>query len=599
MNRRTLESRDIQPKARLHEKLRFNWNTPIALSPSEPGTIYIGAQFLFRSKDHGDTWERISPDLTTNDPAKQRQEESGGITVDNSAAETHTTIYSIAESPKDARVIWVGTDDGNIQLTRDGGTTWRNVAGNLTGVPKASWVSSLEASRFDPATAYVTIDRHTFGDMGTYVFRTTDSGATWTPLITPKTPGVRGYAHVVREDAVSSRLLFAGTEFGVWTSIDGGSTWVAFKPNRFPAVAVRDIAIQTRENDVVLGTHGRGIWIIDDISPLRALSAATLGADVAPLSGRSVQQRIEADGGWRDGDAAYAGDNPAAGAVISYYLRSRQVIGKLSIDILDASGSVVDTVSAGKRKGINRVEWSMRTKPPLVPRAAQVAGYATHGQRFLPGTYTVRINRAGTVYTMPYLIELDRRATYSIGDRKAQFDAANRVKALFARMSTLVARISALRAQAVESQEKLAAGDPLRRQLDDFSRKADGLRKLVVATREGGAITGEERLREYTDYVYGAILSTEGRPTTYALERVATLDRELAEVEGSFDKLTRDELSGINGKLKEKSLPELRATTAATGVAGENSGPAAVLFRDMIGTRYRGALESLAEHADR
>src|ERR1700674_3343180 len=166
--------RDIQPKAGYHERLRFNWNTPLYPSPTQKGTIYIGAQFLFRSRDRGDSWERISPDLTTNDPEKQKQEQSGGITVDNSSAEMHTTIYTIAESPLDAKVLWVGTDDGNLQLTRDGGKNWSNVVGNVTGLPKFSWVSWVEASRFDAGTAYAAFDRHTFGDMAPWVYRTTD-----------------------------------------------------------------------------------------------------------------------------------------------------------------------------------------------------------------------------------------------------------------------------------------------------------------------------------------------------------------------------------------------------------------------------------------
>src|SRR2546428_5942618 len=180
VNRRTHQGRDIQPKPNYKEKLRWNWNTPIALSPNEKGTIYIGAQFLFRSRNHGQTWDRISPDLTTNDPEKQKQEQSGGITVDNSSAEMHTTIYSISESPKDKSLIWVGTDDGNLQLTRDGGKTWNNVVGNVPGLPKNSWVGWVQASNFDAPTAYVAFDRHTFGDMAPYVFRTADYGKTWT-----------------------------------------------------------------------------------------------------------------------------------------------------------------------------------------------------------------------------------------------------------------------------------------------------------------------------------------------------------------------------------------------------------------------------------
>jgi hypothetical protein len=213
VNRYTHEARNIKPRPNYKEKLRFNWNTPIALSPNEKGTIYVGAQFLFRSRDHGQNWERISPDLTTNDPQKQKQEQSGGVTVDNSSAEMHTTIYSISESPKQKGLIWVGTDDGNLQLTRDGGKTWTNVVGNVPGLPKNSWVNWVQASNFDARTAYAAFDRHTFGDMAPYVFKTTDYGKTWTPLVTARDPkGVRGYAHVIKEDLVKPDLLFLGTE---------------------------------------------------------------------------------------------------------------------------------------------------------------------------------------------------------------------------------------------------------------------------------------------------------------------------------------------------------------------------------------------------
>ena len=593
VNRKTLEAREIQPKARLGEKLRWNWNTPIALSPHHPRTVYIGSQFLFASADNGNTWRRISPDLTTNDPAKQQQEQSGGITVDNSAAETYTTIYAIAESPKANGLIWVGTDDGNIQLTRNGGATWTNVGRNLTGVPGGRWISSIEASRFDPATAYVTIDRHTFGDMGTYAYRTTDYGKTWTALATPQTDGVRGYAHVVREDAVNGNLLFLGTEFGLWMSVDAGRSWASFKPGNFPAVAVRDMVEQTRDRDLVVATHGRGIWIVDDLTPLRALSSRTLASDVSFLPGRPVQQRIRSNGGWSEGDATYAGDNPPDGATISYYLRSRQVIGKLTLEILDAHGKVVDTIVPGKRRGLNRVSWSMLTKPPLVPPAAQIAGAAAQGPRILPGTYTVRLTRAGKVVTTPLTVVLDRRARYSLADRQAQFDQANRVKALFGRMTMLVGHILGLQAEAAGTAAKLPAGDPLRAQLVQFSGRADALRKLVVATTEGGAITGEQRLREDTADVYSAIMATEARPTAYAIERVGVLDRELGDVEKKFSALTSGDMRTLNQQLKAKSLPPL--TVAAldlddtTPIDGGNA-TARALFSGLVGGRFYSTL---------
>jgi photosystem II stability/assembly factor-like uncharacterized protein len=601
VNRKTLVARDIQPRAGYGEKLRYNWNTPIALSPSDPGTVYIGAQFLFRSTDQGNTWSRISPDLTTNDPEEQKQEQSGGITVDNSAAETHTTIYSIAESPKNSDVIWVGTDDGNIAVTQDAGSHWSQVAPNIAGLPTGRWVSWIEASPYNSAVAYATIDRHTYGDMGTYVYRTGDFGKTWTQLVSPQTAGVRGFAHVIKVDPRDPSLLYLGTEFGLWISIDGGSSWAAFKPESFPNVPVRDMVIQDRDNDLVIATHGRGIWIVDDVTPLRNLTPSTIDASVALLPGRAVQQRIEANGGWAEGDASYHGANPDDGAVITYYLKSRQVIGKLSLEIVDASGKVVDTIEPGKRKGINRVVWSMRTKPPVVPPAAQLAGSSTEGERVLPGSYTVRMTRAGQTYTMPLVVGLDRRDTFTLADRKAQFDAAESVKALFARMSTLVGNIASLRDGAASDEAKLPAGDPVRVDLAKFSDRANALRTLVVATTEGGAITGEMRLREDADDVYGAITGNDGPPTSNALARVGAIDRELADVEKSFGKLTSVDLPALNTELKAKSLAPLAiADTPVQATADVARGGALkALFAGLVGTHSTATYSTTAQTEDR
>src|SRR6201998_3584397 len=288
------------------------------MSPNEKGTIYIGAQFLFRSRDHGQSWDRISPDLTTNDPEKQKQEESGGVTVDNSYAETHTTIYSISESPRDGKTIWVGTDDGNLQVTRDGAKTGTNVVGNVPNLPKASWVSWVEASLYDAGAAYATFDRHTFGDLEPHVFKTTDYGKHWTPIVVADS-GVRGYAHVIKEDTVRPDLLFLGTEFGLWISPDGGKQWAEYKGGDFPAAAVRDLVIQPRDSDLVIATHGRGIWIVDDISPLRKLTPDVMAQDAVFVMGNPAQQRFNANGGWSEGSGMFSGPNPPDAALITYY----------------------------------------------------------------------------------------------------------------------------------------------------------------------------------------------------------------------------------------------------------------------------------------
>jgi|KBSSwiStaDraftv2_1062776.scaffolds.fasta_scaffold00165_36 photosystem II stability/assembly factor-like uncharacterized protein len=558
VNIRTHETRDIQPKLgaedlKRYTKLRFNWNTPIALSPHDPATVYIGAQFLFRSRDHGQSWQRISPDLTTNDPQKQKQEQSGGITVDNSAAEMHTTVYSISESPLTAGLIWVGTDDGNVQLTRDGGEHWTNLTANLPGVPKSAWVNWIHASSFAAGTAYLALDRHTFGDMAPYVYVTTDFGKTWTPLATPKdTKGVRGYVHVIKEDTVDPQLLFVGTEFGLWISTDRGSHWAQFKGGHIPAVAVRDIAIQPRDNDLVLATHGRGIWIVDDITPLRHLTPEITAQEAAFVSARPTQQRIEALGGWPSGAATFKGDDPAAGAVITYYQKSRHLFGKLKIEILDAKGTVVDELPAGTRRGLNRVVWTMHLQPPHVPPAVQLAQAGTQGPRALPGTYTVRLQKNGKNYETQITVGLDQRVQWSLADRQKQYDAAMKVHELFNDETILFGRIVGLREQVAEATKDRPAKDPVRTRLATFDGKLDGLRKQIVATTEGGAITGEERLREHTDQLYGAIISWDGPPTSYQADNTAALRNQLNEITAEFGRVTDAELPTLNKALQSK-----------------------------------------------
>ena len=345
--------------------------------------------------------------------------------------------------------------------------------------PSNSWVSWVQASNFDPGTAYAAFDRHTFGDFAPYLYKTTDYGQTWKPLVTPQdVKGIRGYAHVIKEDLVKPNLLFLGTEFGLYISIDGGESWAQFKGSRFPAVAVRDLAIQPQTNDLVLGTHGRGIWIIDDITPLRSLTPDLLTKEASFVPAEPVQQqRIESNGGWPEGAAAFSGENPPDAAVITYYQKSRHLFGKLKIEILDPAGKVIDTVPASKRPGLNRVTWSMHEKPPRVPPAAQIAGSGLTGPRVLPGTYTVRMTKNGKPYEMKLNVVLDRRDKFNDADRKAQYEAAERVMALFGDESALMDRLMALRASLAKSQQALASDEAARKAVSDFDAKVDAVRK--------------------------------------------------------------------------------------------------------------------------
>ena len=563
VNRKTHESRDIQPLPGYKEgKLRFNWNTPIHVSPL--GTVYIGSQFLFRSRDHGQTWERISPDLTTNDPEKQKQEESGGITVDNSSAEMHTTIYAICESPKNPLLIWVGTDDGNVQVTRNGGKTWTNVTSNLmsAGVPKNAWVSSIDAGHFDEGTAYATFDTHMFGDMRPYAYKTIDYGKTWTSVI-PKDAKVRGYAHVVKEDLVNRDLLFAGTEFGLWVSVDGGKQWAQYKGGDLPSVAVRDLAIHPRDADLVIATHGRGIWIIDDITPLRKLTADTLAKEAEFIQGNPVVQRIPAGGGWVDGDAEFTGPNPPDSAVITFYQKKRHIFGDMKLEVFDAQGNLVSTIPSSKRRGLNRVLWSMRMKAPRVPTAASAAFGAQVGPRILPGAYTVKLTKDKNVYTMPLQVVGDPRANYPARDRKAQFDLMMKLYHALEDMTFATDRINGVRTALEDRASKLPPNDPLANRLRNAAKQVDQLRRRIVATKEGGAITGEQRLREYLTELYGNVSGYEGRPSQTQIDRSDAIAHELGDVVKDFDAWTARELGEINSALRQKGLEPIAVLTRA------------------------------------
>jgi len=581
VNWKTLQSRPIKPQQNYGEgKLRFNWNTPIHMSPNEKGTIYIGAQFLFRSRDHGQSWERISPDLTTNDPEKQKQEESGGVTVDNSYAETHTTIYSISESPRDGQTIWVGTDDGNLQLTRDGAKTWTNVVGNVPDLAKNSWVSWVEAGLYDAGTAYATFDRHTYGDMDPHVYKTTDYGKTWAPIVAGDS-GVRGYAHVIKEDPVAQNILYLGTEFGLWISLDSGKHWAQYKGHEFPSVAVRDIVVHPRESDLVLATHGRGIWIIDDIIPLRKLTPEVMNQEAVFISGKVAQQRLVTNGGWSEGSAAFAGPNPPDAALVTYYQKKRHIFGKMKIEILDAQGKLVDTLPANSRRGISRVEWPMRLKAPRVPPAATAAFEAAQGPRVLPGTYTVKMTRGDQTYTTQLVVTLDPRAKYTVEDRKQEFDAAMRVYRLLGDMSYDVERINGVRDALAERSARVKGDALFAKRLQELSQKADEMRKKIVATKEGGAITGEERIREKTTGLYGDILNYEGRPTDYQVARIDSLKKELGDVETEFEGVITKDLTGINKTLTQKKLETIQPLSRKDWDAanGESGGAAAASDR--------------------
>jgi photosystem II stability/assembly factor-like uncharacterized protein len=377
----------IQPVHPQGIPLRFNWNAGLALDPHETGTLYLGSQFVHRTRDHGASWEIISPDLTTNDPAKQ-DPATGGLSLDATGAETHTSVIAIAPSPTEPGVIWVGTDDGNVQLTRDGGASWTPVGENIRGVPAGTWVPDVQPSLHDPATAYVVFEDHRRGNWETYLYRTEDYGERWERL---DGSGVDGFAHAIEEDPREPNLLFLGTEFGLYFSTDRGGSWQRW--THVPAMPVRDLKIHPREGDLVLGTHGRGLWVLDDIHPLRALARDGPGSQ--PLRIYEVNRAIlhdvaEAIGYRSTGMAMWQGATRPYGALVYFGVHPDSGPGTVDVTVADAAGRAVRTESIPAEVGLNRWVWNLRAGGEV-----EESPDAADGAEVLPGPYTVTVEKDG------------------------------------------------------------------------------------------------------------------------------------------------------------------------------------------------------------
>ncbi len=352
----TTEIEDLQKEKGWNSAFRFNWNTPIVISPHDHRTLYFGGNHLFKSVDMGDSWQIISPDLSTNDPEKTRRE-SGGLTSDVTSAENYGSITTVSASSISPGLVWIGTDDGNIQLTRNDGTTWENVTVNFTGIPEGLWVSRVEASHFNPGTAYVSFDGHRSDRFSPWIFKTEDFGETWI-RVSGNIP--EGYpVYVIREDKINPNLLFAGTEFAVFFSINKGETWSRLNKN-MPTVAVHDLVIHPRDGDLIAGTHGRGIWILDDITPLQQFRSSDMNEDFRLFESRAGIKWIEKRRGGSMGHLYIEGKNSPEGLNINFFLNETA---EVKIEISDLTGNKKYSRSRTFRKGISRYLWDMRFDP--------------------------------------------------------------------------------------------------------------------------------------------------------------------------------------------------------------------------------------------
>jgi photosystem II stability/assembly factor-like uncharacterized protein len=337
---------------------RFNWSTPIMLSPHNPEIIYLGSNYLFKSIDQGDNWMIISPDLSGNDPLRTRKE-SGGLTSDTSGAENHCTIVTISESPLFPGVIWAGTDDGNVQLTRNGGVTWNNLTSNIKGIPAHLWVSRVEASHFEEGKAYVSFDGHRSDNFKPWIYKTNDYGKNW-KKISNNIPDHEP-VYVVKEDLKNKELLFAGTEFSVYFSINNGKTWAKLNKN-MPTVATHDLLIHPRDGDLIAGTHGRGIWVMDNITPLQQLTREVLQKEIYLFQNRTTTKWEKIRRGGNRGHLYFEAPNPPDDAIISYYLKE-SLQDTLKIEISNAIGDLKKTDFLKGEQGINRYYWDLHFDP--------------------------------------------------------------------------------------------------------------------------------------------------------------------------------------------------------------------------------------------
>lgn len=528
VNLRTGKAVAIQPqKGSGEEDLRWNWNTPLHVGPVSKA-LYTGSQYVYKSTDQGRNWTRISPDLTTNDKAKQKQEESGGLSADNTSAENHCTVFTISESPLDSNLVWAGTDDGNLQYSTDGGKTWNNVAANYAaaGIPKQTWVSSIEPSQFDKNVVYATFDNHMYGDHKPYVAVSRDMGKTWTLLKGGEE--MEGFAHKIKEDTENKDLLFAGTEMGLYCSVNGGKEWFRMKNNIPWYVPVRDIAIHPRQHDLVLGTHGRGVIVVDDISPIRKLDAATAGKDVELFRPQPLVLRDgQFGGGGFPGNGGWNGGNPPSITPIKYYLKERVASGDVKVEILDKDGKLVQSIPGTKRKGVNMVSWNLRKTPPKVAEGGVKLDFSAFAAPMvLPGDYTVKLMVGDKVYTQPLKVEHDAQGEMTVQDREAQHDLAMKLYKMQEELAAVVDTINKTQALLKENMEKLQ-NKKARQQAQDYYNKLEEQRGKLLATKNKSIFADEKRLKEEIGEVYSAVAGNEAAPSNMQQQRTESLQQEL------------------------------------------------------------------------
>ncbi|MFI5256851.1 MAG: sialidase [Gemmatimonadales bacterium] len=563
-------------------KYRFVWDAPLQISPHDHNTIYVGSQYLHRTQDGGQSWQVISPDLTLND--KSRQGSSGGLTPDNIGVEYAGVVYAIAESPVTKGLIWVGTNDGLVQLTRDGGKSWTNVTKNIPDLPPWGSVHSIAPSRYHAGTAYITVDFHQMNDRDPFIYRTTDYGKTWKSIINGIPKSMLSYARVIYEDPKRPGMLYVGTENAIYVSFDDGELWQPLQ-NDLPHAPVSGIVVQEHFDDLVISTYGRGFWIMDDIGALRALTPALLARDANLFAVRPAYRFRPITAPSTMYDDPTAGENPEYGASIDYYLKA-PVPGGVKVTILDRQGQVVRTLDSARNvSGINRIYWDLRYAPSAEVRLRTSPMYAdyivpgpkgrvapgTSTLRILapPGTYTVKLDAGGASQTRTVVVQKDPHSGGTDAQIAAQTRALLAIRGDLDSAAGAVGRIESARVQ-LDSIRKTVADATVKQAAEALEQQFVELEMNIVDLR----LTGEgqdnvrfaSKLIEKLGYLSSEIASSDYRPTDQQEEVRQLLHGELHTHLAALDSLVATQLTAFNGMLRQRNVPAVVVRArAATG----------------------------------
>jgi len=473
--------------------LRFNWNAAISQDPHDENTVYYGSQFLHKSTDSGETWEIISPDLTTNDSTKQKQQETGGLTFDITGAENHTTIIAIAPSPIDPNIIWVGTDDGNVQLTKDGGKSWTNVVSKLTGLPKASWIAQIQASTYNAEEAWVIANNYRNNDFSAYAYHTSNAGGSFTRIADDSK--VWGYSLSIKQDPVEQNLVFLGTEYGLYVSFDKAKTWNKWEHGYPKAVSTYDMTIQEREADLVIGTFGRAFYVLDDIRPLRVFAANSGNKPGAKITAVPAPDAYQAEmqqpvGERFPADGIFAGENRETGGRLSFILNDdKEKLDTVIVSIFNDAGEQIRTLKTYPVNGVNRINWNLDRKSTVDNpggfggRGGRRSGfYEPSGGDALPGTYKVVFAYGEDESETTINVFSDPRIQVNMADLKAKDDFLKRMEALSSEVSTSTKKLD--EAQKVIDKVLALTKDVETDEAKELTKAAKDIKKKLDTTRE-------------------------------------------------------------------------------------------------------------------